>query len=269
MNRWLLMIFPLVFFLLAGGQAGVYAADADANAARLELLTEANDFFRQAGETANKKAAEQLYRKALLRYQSLSREITNGRLYYNMGNIYFRLNDIGRAIACYRRAQQLIGDDPNLRQNLAAALARRLDNIEPGQEDKLLHTLFFWHYDLSRQTRLLLFLPFYTAFWLLAWLYWGARLKIPRWILLLCLVFVLALGASLLLDREGQRERGVIVAAEVIARRGDSTSYQPSFEDPLHAGTEFAVLDRRDSWLHIELADGRQCWIPAHEAEVI
>jgi hypothetical protein len=269
MIRNILSICFLVFFL-SGAIVDVKADEQTPMSGTAEhLLSQANDFFRQAGETKDKKRAEELYRKALLRYESLSREITNGKLYYNIANVYFRLNDLGRAIVNYRRAEKFIADDDNLRQNLAAALAKRQDKIEPGQEDKLLHTLFFWHYDLSRSTRLLIFFPVYIIFWFLAWLYWGTKLKIPQWLPVLFLVLVLSLGASLLSEQGSQNAKGVIVSAEVIARKGDSTSYQPSFEEPLHAGTEFMLLDERASWLHIKLADGRQCWIPAYEAEMI
>ncbi len=262
----------LVFFLLGAITNGYSAQPAEPvnnSVSNQELLSQANDFFRQAGETADKKRAEELYRKALLRYESLSREIVNGKLYYNIANVYFRLNDPGRAIVNYRRAEQLIPDDPNLRQNLAAALDKRLDKIEPGQEDKLLHTIFFWHYDLSYQLRLWIFAVVYIIFWIIAWLYFSSILKTPRWLPVLFLLFSLSLGASLLLDRDQQAGRGVIVSHEVIARKGDSRSYQPSFEEPLHAGTEFTVLDERASWLHIKLADGRRCWIPNNEAELI
>ena len=82
--------------------------------------------------------------------------IENGKLYYNLGNVYFRMNDIGRAILNYRRAESYIPNDPNLHQNLSYARSRRLDEIEERQKTKVLRTLFFWHYDLSGWTRSLM-----------------------------------------------------------------------------------------------------------------
>ncbi len=38
---------------------------------------------------------------------------------------------------------------------------------------------------------------------------------------------------------------GVIIDQEVIGRQGDAESYQPSFEDPLHGGTEFTLLEEQ------------------------
>jgi len=62
---------------------------------------------------------------------------------------------------------------------------------------------------------------------------------------------------------------GVITAEDVVARQGDGQNYQDSFKDPLHAGTEFDLLERRGGWLHIELADDSGCWIPDAAADLI
>ena len=62
---------------------------------------------------------------------------------------------------------------------------------------------------------------------------------------------------------------GVIIDQEVIGRQGDAESYQPSFEDPRHGGTEFALLEERGAWWQIELPDGRRSWIPARSGELV
>lgn len=260
----IIFLLSLLFPLLAG-QAG-----ADPQTERAELLSQGASFFRQANESDDPEEARRLYSKALLRYEKLSREIENGKLYYNIGNVYFRLDDLGRAIVNYRRAEQLIPDDPNLLQNLDYALGKRQDGIEPKQEEELLRTLFFWHYDLPSSVRMKIFAGFYIAFWLLAGLTYASPLVMPKWPLVLSLLLAVSLGGSLLFDRSDRAlPRGVLVAPEVIARKGDSTSYQPSFQAPLHPGTEFAILEDRDTWLHIELADGRQCWVATDSVEKI
>ena len=260
----ILLLLPLLFQPVSG-QAGTN----DQNEQE-KLLSQAASFFRQANENDNPDQARQLYSKALLRYEKLAREIENGKLYYNIGNVYFRLDDLGRAIVNYRKAEQLIPDDPNLRQNLDFALDKRQDRIEPMQEEELLRTLFFWHYDLTSSARVKIFAGFYIFFWGLAGLAYATPKTMPKWPVILSLLISLCLGGSLLLDRaKNDLSRGVLVAPEVLARKGDSTSYQPSFQAPLHAGTEFTILEERNSWLHVELEDGRQCWVDTDSAEKI
>ena len=62
---------------------------------------------------------------------------------------------------------------------------------------------------------------------------------------------------------------GVIVAESVIAHQGDGENYPQSFTDPLHAGVEFDVIEQRPSWMHIELPNGQNTWIPAQSSELI
>jgi hypothetical protein len=77
--------------------------------------------------------------------------------------------------------------------------------------------------------------------------------------------------ASLLVEATVTRRRpaGVILAEEVIARKGDGASYQPAFSEPLHAGTEFVLRESRSGWYYIELPDGRLAWIPSEAAELV
>jgi SH3-like domain-containing protein len=81
----------------------------------------------------------------------------------------------------------------------------------------------------------------------------------------------LLLLGSLLAGEAGARSRrdGVVLAGEVVARKGDGTAYQSSFVDPLHAGTEFRLLEVRAGWYRIRLSDGRTAWIPSEAAELV
>jgi hypothetical protein len=208
-----------------------------------------------------------------MRFERLVRDggIENGKLYYNIGNAYFRMKDIGRAILNYRRAEQYLPNEPNLHQNLAAARQRRVDAIEERQRTRVLKTLFFWHYDLSPRLRGTLFAGAFALLWVGA----AARLFLRRsW--LNVTIGVLAIGAALLcgsvladvLTLRNVRP-GVIVSAEVVARKGDSETYEPSFKEPLHAGTEFRLVEDRGGWYHVALVDGRKCWIPSRAAEMV
>jgi len=242
----------------------------------LELFNQARELFRQANElsSTDPDAANDLYRKSAMRFETIVRKggIQNGKLFYNIGNVYFKLGDIGRAILNYKRAGLFIPDDPNLIQNYRSAKARRMDRIEEPQERRVLKTLFFWHYDLSTATRVFVFTAFFIFGWVMAIIQlFKPRPYIKRLIVFTSLISILFLG-SLAVDFFYQQRyrQGVIIRPEVIARKGNSTSYEPSFKEPLHAGTEFILIEERDNnWYHIELTDSRRCWIPADDAEFI
>jgi len=239
-----------------------------------ELFQEANNLFRRGNELSrtDPAGAKDSYRAAVIRFERLVDEggIHNGKLFYNIGNAYFRLNNLGRAILSYRRAEQFLAGDANLAQNLRYARSRRIDQIEEKQETQVLKTLLFWHYDLSPRTRSALFAGFFAAFWVLASLrlFFGER--VPRAALAACGGIALLFMGSLGLEAAyGSQGGGVILAEQVIARKGDGDTYEPSFNEPLHAGTEFSLLENRGEWYQVELADGQRCWIPATAAGLI
>lgn len=239
------------------------------------LLKEGADAFRQANETVgrNPEGAKALYRKAVMRFERIAGEggIRNGQLYCDIGNAYFRMEDQGRAILNYRRAALYTPNDVNLRQNLEYARSKRSDKVDVGQKTKILNTLFFWHYDLSAKTRALFFAVFFVAGWAFAvlrifmqrsWIGWTIGVS--------AVVAVLFLGSVAVEEWSVRTQRsGVIIDRDVVARKGDSETYEPSFTEPLHAGTEFDVVEQRPDWYQIELADGRRCWIPWKCSELI
>ena len=231
--------------------------------------------FRQADQAAgsNPELSESLYRQAAMRYESIVTKggIQNGKLYYNTGNVYFRIKDIGRAILNYRRAQEYIPNDPNLRQNLSYARNFRKDKIEEKQETKVFKTLFFWHYDLSTRIKIIVFSILFCAIWLIAGIRLFFKHSILGWGLFGVVVLSMMIGGSLIAESISLHREipGVIIDIEVIARKGNSQNYAPSFTEPLHAGTEFNLLEKRDNWFYIELPDSRTCWVPAKSVDLV
>jgi len=242
---------------------------------RRTLLMEANALFDEANKLAatDSEAAKDRYGKAILRFERLVREggVRNGKLYYNLGNAYFLSGDLGRAILNYRRAEQLLPNDPNLHQNLSYVRNQRSDRITEPQKAKVLKTVFFWHYDLAARTRMALFVSFFLTLWACAVARLFVRHPLLHWGIALAVVLSALLMGSLTAEAvsRARNASGVILADEVIARKGNGETYQPSFNEPLHAGTEFELIEDRPGWYQIALHDGRTSWIPGAAAELV
>jgi tetratricopeptide (TPR) repeat protein len=270
-----ILTFLIITLLAAGFYATALRAESLDEAQVADLYTQAKDFFRQANElaAASPEQAEDLYRKAAMRYERILREggIQNGKLYYNLGNVYFRLKDLGRAILNYRRAEQYIPNDPNLKQNLDYAREKRLDDIEEKQETKVLKTLFFWHYDLSTKGRIIIFSVCSMLLWTAAVIRIFSRASYLRWCITVSFILSLFLAGSLMAEEVSLRTThpGVVISREVVARKGNSETYEPSFKDPLHSGTEFRLIEDRGSWYQIELADARTCWVHSKDVALV
>ena len=273
------MKFPGILLLLVlalgmGFPSGVLAKRLSAEETQ-DLYSQAKEFFRQGNtlENQNPQAARDLYQKALVRFEKIVQEggIHNGKLFYNIGNVYFRMDQLGQAILNYRRALQYLPNDPNLLQNLDYARSRRQDKIEEPSQTKVLQTVLFWHYDVSTGTRFWIFSISFVGFWLYAALRLFFPNPLPRGFLVGVGGVSLLFSGSLLVSewQETHFQEGVILSQEILARKGDGANYQPSFKEPLHAGTEFRLLEHRGDWYQIELYNGYQTWIPQNTAGLI
>lgn len=211
------------------------------------------------------------FREARDKFQAVvDTGIENGQLYYNLGNTHLRLGEIGEAIADYRRAQRLTPGDSRLKANLRFARSLRRDHIVASGERALVQTVFFWHTALPARVRASAALVGYGLFWLLlvAQQLWPrARIRAAALVCLALWVVLLVSVATDLPSQSGLTE-GVLVANEVVVRKGNGEAYRPQFEEPLHEGVEFKMSELRGDWIHIELADGSQGWVRAHEAEL-
>ena len=241
----------------------------------LDLFSKGKEDFRQAVDLAssNPRQARELYSMASLRFERIVREggIQNGKLYYNIGNAYFSMGEMGLAILNYLRALKFTPNDPNLLQNIQYARSQRKDQFEFKNQNPLLKSLLFWHFDLSSQTRSIIFALSSGAFWAGALLRLFPSPSLPRWILVGLGCSALLFLGSLSVDKalEVSSKKGVILAYEVLGRKGDGESYQPSFKEPLHAGSEFVLIEERNNWIYIELPDSRRTWIPQKTSQLV
>jgi tetratricopeptide (TPR) repeat protein len=239
------------------------------------LFAQANEAFRQANsERSDSAKAERLYEEAILACEKIidQGQIKNAGLYYNLANTYFLKGDLGRAILNYRKAAKLDAADTNIQKNLAFARSRRLDKVSPKTEKRILQTLFFWHYDFSLKTKFFLTCTFFAVCCIaLTVMIWFGRSAPATTAAVITALLTLCILASVAVQTRTQAAAicGVITADEVLARQGDGQNYAPSFKEPLHAGTEFDLLENRTGWLHIKLADDTDTWIPDQSADLI
>ncbi len=236
------------------------------------LFLQANDLFQKGisapepGRTERIKQAAQVYERVLA-----ERGIRNGYLYYNLGNCYVHLGRMGKAIVNYRRAEKLVPNYSDLRNNLKSALARRKDNIQKAQMRSIARTLFFWHYLMSLHAKIVVFAILFSMIWIVLLVRLFLDRPFLRWGSVVCIFFAAVFGVSAALNvyADNSIRFGVIVVESTTPRKGPGESYSPTFKEALHEGTEFHVRDRQAQWLQVELDNGSVCWLKARDAELI
>jgi cytochrome c-type biogenesis protein CcmH/NrfG len=238
---------------------------------RVAVLSQANASFERGARAKDPGTASESFREAIAGYERLTAAgVQNGKLYYNLANAYFRVGDVPHAILNYRLAESLLPRDEQIASNLAFARTHVADRIETSESRRLLRQLLFAYYSLSVRERI----QFAVASYVIAWLLLGLRIWLPRrWLTvtgLAALGVSLAVATSALVEsrNDAQHPIGVLVAPDVVVRKGDGDTYEPQFNRTLGAGVEFRVRNNRDNWIEIEFDDGKSGWIRAEQAAV-
>ena len=261
----------LLLFAESGGLSADGALSRDEV---VPLFSQASEAFRQANSTADDHARQRLYEKAILSFERIVSEaqIHNARLYYNLANTYLLNGQLGKAVLNYRRAERLDQSNPDIRKNLSFALSKRVDKVPIKTRKRVLETLFFWHYDFSLRSRFAVSLAAFGLVCIgLTVMLWLGRSPAVTATVVICGVVMLCFVVSVIVDvrEQAKRTSGVITAEEVRAHQADWEDSPPSFKAPLHAGTEFDLVEHRRGWYHIKLADDSDGWIPEAAGELI
>lgn len=222
-------------------------------------------------------AANQLYEsgqfeQAARQYETLiDSGIQDGHLYYNLGNAYFKMGELGRAILNFRRAQRLLPRDDDVAANLRLARQQTKDRIETEQEEtviRLARRLLSW---LTPNEAALIALVLWISISGLSIgaILWSGRRRIFLYlasiVALLLVTVMLSLGTRML-DQRGQPP-AVIVINSVAVQSGPSRDYLTEFT--LHAGAEVRIVEQREDWARIVLPGELQGWVPVAAIEEV
>lgn len=194
--------------------------------------------------------------------------VDSGRLYYNLGNAYFKKGDLGRAILWYERARKRIPQDPELNFNLNYARSQTRDQREEG-EVTLKRVLFFWRHLLSDRAIRWIGVGLNLLFWILLAI---RRLRGKRPLkgagyLALAVAVLFALTALYGYHEDRFGRDAVILADDVPVRSGTSPGATELFV--LHAGTRVTVEKETQGHYRIFFAEGKIGWIDKSRAGVI
>ena len=200
--------------------------------------------------------------------------IESPELYYNLGNACFKQDDLAHAILNYERALKLDPSYSDARFNLEFAQGFVQDKIEAVPE----FFLEVWGrkvcWLLPSDTWAALFLLLLAAALGCVLLFLLGRSVAARKTGFICgivaLVFaLLCLDFAFWQRTDYHKADGAIVTRPVTTVQ--SSPGRDSAKDlfVLHEGTKVKVLDSVGEWRNIELADGRQGWLPEADLDVI
>jgi len=197
----------------------------------------------------------------------------SANLNYNIGNAYFKLNEIPAAILFFERAWLLDPSDEDTNYNLQIARTLVVDRFKEIPE------LFFvrWYNYIS----LIITANAWSAFSLVAFILSllllslyiyssGYRFKVPGfWFAML--FFILSVSSlSFALRNKNlvyDSHKAIISNPLVSGKSSPDNSGTDLFV--LHEGTKVSIEDEIGEWLEIRLSDGNKGWVPVNCLNII
>ncbi len=230
--------------------------------------------FNELFQNANQAYRAQAFDEAIELYMKiLSEGYHSKEIYFNLGNCYFRLNQIGEAILYYEKALKINPQDNDIRYNLELANLRVIDRIElPPQ-----FILFQWwdnlklFFSIDQLTRLIALFFFAAIVSLILWLF-VKRYRIRRWFLMICTLFglVTIFWVYILVVRVREynsfRQAIVLPYTVTIMSAPDENSTDVFL---LHEGVKVHLEEQRGDWVKISLPDGKSGWLRSDNLGII
>ncbi len=196
----------------------------------------------------------------LLETSVASKEELSGLSHYNLGNFYFKNGKIGKAIFHYKKGQELMPRDGDLKFNLEYAQKKATDKIENLKSPLVTFFSLKTFFNKREQIYLLTFL--FVSFWILMSINLLTKLEWARWALIFFVLSFFFQSAFFLNDFVFKKKFGVVTATE--ANIYSATGRDNILLFTLHEGAEFEITDELgEEWIQIILADNKRGWIKA------
>jgi tetratricopeptide (TPR) repeat protein len=225
-------------------------------------------------QNADNEYAKKNYTQAIADYQELLKDGVSADIYYNLGNAYYRTDNITQALLAYERAHLLSPGDADIRFNLEMARSKTIDKITPQSEMffvtwyKALVNLMSvdgWAYTACLSLLIAIIAMLFYLFHGNDKVRAGGFYASITFIVIFILANIFAFEQrDLLINRTG----AIITSPAVTVKNGPSANAGSAFV--IHEGTRVDIIDKSlANWRSIRLADGREGWITTKQLEEI
>lgn len=214
------------------------------------------------------------YQQAIRDYEELLKKGPSVELYYNLGNAYYRTDNITRAVLNYERALLLSPGDEDIRFNLQMARSKTIDKITPKSE------MFFvtWYKSLVNFTSIdgwanTAIISIAIALLLILCYLFGKKILIRKAGFYGAIFFVVLFISSNIFAYEQRRiltrRTGAIITAASAPLKKTPVA-NSEYNTIIHEGSRVEIIDdTMKDWKLVELEDGREGWIQSSQMERI
>lgn len=209
---------------------------------------------------------ERDFSKALQAFLEIENDgVEDYELFYNLGNTYFRLGNIGKAILYYKRGLRLNPNDFQLRTNLEYAMSRTTDRQIIEEPNPILRTVLSvvnsYSIDFWALLSLLFFIPIVTIVNIIIIFYRRREKTVPLFLLALAvIIFLIPMSiANYRLNRFNDNSEAVMITSSVPGYSGPDSDYTHLFT--VNEGLVIEVLEEGYEWSKIAIPIGTIGWV--------
>ena len=195
-------------------------------------------------------------------------------IYYNLGNSYYKMDNIAKAIVNYEKALVLNPANGDIRFNLELAQSKTVDKVTPMSEVFLVT----WMKNLTnlmseKGWAKLGIISFILMLLMLALYFFGKKISMKKvgFISAICLLFICILAnffASSQKDKAQSHGSAIIMTPSITVKSTPNEGGTDLFI--LHEGRKVNIKDNTmREWKEIQLEDGNAGWVPASAIEII
>ncbi len=208
------------------------------------------------------------YNKAIENYLQI---IENGEhsaeLYYNLGNAYYKLNQIAPSIYYFEKALLLKPNDSEIKNNLSYAQNMTLDAFEtlPETQFSKIYKTIIGTFSFDQWSYIAILFVFLFVFLYIAFKQFRystkKRIAFIGSIFSLFIVFTSLLFAYAQYKEFNAKQPAIVFTEEVVIKSDPNNSGQELFR--LHSGTKVNIEEELKDWRKISLVDGQTGWLLA------
>ncbi len=214
------------------------------------------------------------YKEAAADYQKIVDEgYQSVALYFNLGNAYYKLDDIPSALLYYEKAHRLAPNDDDINYNIRFANSKTTDKIDEAPTFFLANwwKAFILSFSVGTLSVLSIILVLLASTILVVYFFTGSvaikKSSFYGSIALFLLGIIIVFMAIMQTDYFTSHRQAIVFSNSSTVKSGPVDKSNTLFV--IHDGTKVDILDNTNGWMKIRLANGNEGWINGGDVKEI
>jgi tetratricopeptide (TPR) repeat protein len=233
-------------------------------------LSAVSNGIDESFKNANQLYEEGKFDEALNLYRTIEGQIAHWKLFYNMGNCYYKTGDFVKAKIYYLRAERLKPFDSSIQKNIDIVNKRFSDKIEPENPDFISRTVQRIETLISlNMVSAVLIISIIVLNLFIFLLIKNGRTKFRLYGVSFSLVIVLLIAGYHIYrtGKQSMRNTAVVIKIDTELRSGPGENNTILFK--VNPGLKVKIIEKSRNWVQVSASSQIAGWIEASRIEPI